>query len=325
MIQIVLIGLGAGAASALLFASVVSGSPLSFLLANFAQLPIMIAAVGWTHFAGLTAVVLASAGLAILFGGWIAFAFLIGIGLPAWWLGYLALLGRSSSDGAAVEWYPVGHIVVWSAIAAAAIVIVSMMRYGVDVASMQSGLRRELEHAMRFLTGTPADGPLQLPGVKDADRLLDVLVLVVPPMKAIALTLISLFNLWLAAWAVKISGRLRRPWPSIAGMTFPRFAPMVFAAAGAATFLPDLVGLIGTVLSASLLLAYALLGFAVVHSATIGIGGRGFMLTGMYLIVVLFGWPILLMSLLGLIETMTSLRARIAARRPPPTAPLNRT
>ena len=49
--------------------------------------------------------------------------------------------------------------------------------------------------------------------------------------------------------------------------------------------------------TASLLLAYALLGFAVLHAITTGIGGRGFMLTGLYLTVGLFGWPIVLMAL----------------------------
>ena len=43
MKQIGLIGLAAGAASALLFASTASGVPLSLALANFAQLPVMIA------------------------------------------------------------------------------------------------------------------------------------------------------------------------------------------------------------------------------------------------------------------------------------------
>ena len=65
MMQILLVGTGAGAASALLFASIASGSPLSFVLANFAQLPIMLAAIGWTHLAGLTGALVASAGLAI--------------------------------------------------------------------------------------------------------------------------------------------------------------------------------------------------------------------------------------------------------------------
>jgi hypothetical protein len=323
MMQFVLIGVGAGAASALLFASVASGSPLSFLLANFAQLPIMIAAIGWTHLAGLAAVLFASAGLALVVGGWVAFAFLIGIGLPAWWIGYLALLARPApgADPAAVEWYPVGRIVVWTAIAAAAVVMVQMLRYGVDAEQMQAGLRRELDRALRFLSGRPATGPLQIPNVRDPERLLDILVLVVPPMKATALTATSLLNLWLASLIVKVSGRLKRPWPPIAQMTFPAFASTVLAIAVAGTFLPGLIGLASGVFTASLLLAFAFLGFAVMHAITASLNGRGFMLAGLYVTVVLFGWPILLMALLGLIETMAGLRARFAARRGPPAAP----
>ena len=323
MMQIVLIGLGAGAASALLFASIVTGSALAFALANFAQLPILIAALGWTHLAGLAALLFASAGLAIVLGGWIAFAFLIGIALPAWWIGHLALLARPSAgpDPAAIEWYPIGRIVVWTAIIPAGVVIVSMMRYGLAATAMQSGLRRELERALRFLSGASAEGPLQFPGVKDPDRLLDVLALIVPPLKATALTVTSLLNLWLAGLIVKVSGRLRRPWPAIAQMSFPPFAPAVLAAAVVANFLPDLVGLVGGVFAASLLLAYALLGFAVLHTITAGISGRAFMLTGLYVTVVLFGWPLIVMSLVGLVETMVALRARFAARRARPAAP----
>jgi len=323
MMQIVLIALGAGAASALLFASIVSGSPLSFALANFAQLPIMLAAVGWTHVAGLLAALIASVGLAAATTGSVAIAFLLGIGLPAWWIGYLALLARPApgADPAGIEWYPVGRIVVWTAIAAALVVLVTMMRYGFDATQMQAGLRRELERALRFLSGSPANSPLQLPSVRDPERLLDVLVRIVPPMKAIALTATSLLNLWLAALIVRVSGRLKRPWPQIADMSFPPFAATVLAIAVAGTFLPDVIGLASGVFTASLLLAYALLGFAVLHTLTRGMNGRGFMLTGTYFIVGLFGWPIVLMSLVGLLETMLALRARAAARRKPPVPP----
>src|SRR3954471_10883912 len=96
MMHIVLMGLGAGAASALLFASIASGSPLSFVLANFAQLPILLAAIGWTHLAGLLAALVATIGLAVATTNSVALAFFLGIGLPAWWIGYLALLGRPS-------------------------------------------------------------------------------------------------------------------------------------------------------------------------------------------------------------------------------------
>ena len=180
----------------------------------------------------------------------------------------------------------------------------------------RAGLRRELDLAARFLVA------FRFPGFRDPDQLKDALVLVVPGMKAIALTFTSLLNLWLAALIVKISGRLRRPWPPIAQMSFPPFVPIVLAVAVAATFLPELLGLIGGVFAASLLLAYALLGFAVVHFVTLGVAGRGLMLTGLYFIVMLFSWPLLLvMSALGLIETMLALRARVAARRPPPLPP----
>ena len=94
MVQVVLIGISAGAATALLFASVASGSALSVPLFYLAPLPILIAAMGWSHWAALIAAVVASAGLAAVFGSLFFIAFLIGIGLPAWWLGYLALLAR---------------------------------------------------------------------------------------------------------------------------------------------------------------------------------------------------------------------------------------
>lgn len=323
MMQIVLIGLGAGAASALLFASIVSGSPLSFVLANFAQLPIILAAIGWTHLAGLSAALIASLGLAVATTGSVAIAFLLGIGLPAWWIGYLALLARpaAGADPAAMEWYPVGRIVVWTSIVAALVVLVTLLRHGFDAAQMQAGLRRELESGLRFLSGTPANSPLQFPSVRDPERLLDILVLIVPPMKAVALTATSLLNLWLAALIVRVSGRLKRPWPRLAQMSFPPFAATVLAIAVAGTFLPDAIGLASGVFTASLLFAYALLGFAVLHTLTSGLNGRRLMLTGTYFIVGLFGWPILLMSFVGLLETMMALRARAAAKRKPPTPP----
>jgi hypothetical protein len=325
MMQIVLIGLGAGAAAAFLFASIASGSPLSFLLANFALLPIMIAAVGWTHYAAIAAVAFATVGMWVTLGGTVAFAFLIGIGLPAWWIGYLALLGRpvSTPAGDDIEWYPVGRIVVWTAILSAGVVVVTMLRYGFDVAQMQSGLRRELERALRFLAGSPAGSPLRLPNIRDPERLIDILVLIVPPMKATALMMTSLLNLWLAGVVVRISGRLKRPWPPIATMTFPAFAPTLLAIAVAGTFVPGAVGIVSGIFTATLLLAYAVLGFAVVHVLTATVTGRGFMLTGLYFMVGLFGWPIMFLSLLGLAETIASLRARAIARRGPPPGPAN--
>src|SRR5262249_27013524 len=101
MIQVVLIGVGAGAAAALLFASVTSGLGFSVILFYLAPLPIMIAALGWSHWAGLAAAVTAAAMLGSVFGILFFGTFLTSVGAPAWWLGYLALLSRPVANGGA--------------------------------------------------------------------------------------------------------------------------------------------------------------------------------------------------------------------------------
>ena len=96
MIQIVLVGLGAGAAAALLFASVVSGSLAAVFLFYLAPLPIMIAALGWSHLAGLIAAASATAVVGVLSGVFLIAVPVIAFG--AWWLGYLAMLARPATN-----------------------------------------------------------------------------------------------------------------------------------------------------------------------------------------------------------------------------------
>ena len=147
------------------------------------------------------------------------------------------------------------------------------------------------------------------------------MVVALPPAAGVLLTILNTFNLWLAARIVKVSGRLRRPWPDLSSMALPGITPGLLAAAIAGSFLPDLPGMLSGVLAASLFMAYALMGFAVLHAITRGMGGRALMLVGTYFAVVVFGWPILAMSLLGLAETAFNIRARFPspAAGPPAT------
>jgi hypothetical protein len=328
MMQTVVIGIAAGVATALLVASVASGSPIAIALFNLAPLPIMIAALGWNHVAGLVAALVAAAGLSAVLGASTTVSlifflgFLISVGLPAWWLGYLTLLARPGPSGAPddLEWYPPGRIVVWAALLGAFMIFTAIPNIGLDSESFRAGLRRGFERLLRVQAGIPADAPLRLPGVSDTGRLLDVMAVVIPPAAAMLSMLSSLANLYLAGRIVKVSGRLKRPWPDISAMTFPGYAPGLLAAAIAATFLPDLIGVGAGILTVTLLLAYALLGLAVLHSITLGIKSRGLMLGGVYLSIPLLGWSVLVLSLLGLAETLSSIRARFAHKRGPPAA-----
>ncbi len=320
MMQIGLISLGSGAASALLFASVASGSVLSIALFYLAPLPILIAVLGWTHWAGLTAAFGAAITLALVLGHVFFLAFLLSVGLPAWWLGYLAMLARQVGNGAAgaLEWYPVGRLVLWAALLGALIVIVAVPNFGFDEESFRTGLRRGFERVLRAQTDLPADAPLTLPGMGDATRLIDILVAVVPPAAAVLATITNLINLWLAAKVVTYSGRLRRPWPDLPMLELPMLAVGIFVAALVAIWAGGLLAVAGSVVAASLLMAFAILGFAVVHALTRGMDARPFVLTGVYAAVLVFGWPVLGLSLLGFGEIFLHIRNRVARLRGPP-------
>ncbi len=252
MVQIFLIGIAAGAAAALLFASVASGSMFSVLLFYLAPLPILIAAIGWSHAAGLIASISAAAALAAVFDGIFFAAFLVGVGLPAWWLGYLALLARPAGEepSGTVEWYPPGRLVVWAAVLGAAAVTVGILNFGTDAEAFRAGLKRAFERIIRIQMQAPADAPLQIPGISDPGRLIDFLVAAIPPTAAVLATITNLINLWLAARIVSVSGRLKRPWPDLAAITFPPLVSAVLAAAIAGSFMPGLVGIIAGVLAA---------------------------------------------------------------------------
>jgi hypothetical protein len=319
MMQLGFIGIGAGAAAALLFAAVTSGVWLSIPLFYLAPLPIMIAGLGWSHWAAMIATLAGSFALAAAFGWVFFFSFLAGAGLPAWWLTYLAMLARPAGNGAtALEWYPPGRLVVWAAILGGLVVVVAIPNFGSDAESFRAGLRNALTHILRVETDAPANAPLTMPGVSNASRLIDFLVAAIPPAAAVLATITNVFNLWLAARIVKFSGLLKRPWPPLAAMTFPRALTAALALAVALSFLGSLIGTVAGVLSASLLMAYGMLGFAVLHAITRGMASRLFLIGGVYAAVLVFGWPVLALCLLGLIEAAIGLRARTTRTRGPP-------
>src|SRR5882672_11629359 len=94
MIVITLIALAAGSASALMFASIISGALISLLLFYLAPLPLMVAALGWGPLGATIGGGVAAIGLGAIFGLPYCIAFAVTVALPAWWLGHLALLGR---------------------------------------------------------------------------------------------------------------------------------------------------------------------------------------------------------------------------------------
>jgi Predicted membrane protein (DUF2232) len=327
MVQKGLIGLGAGAAAALLFASPASGAPLALLLLILAPLPIVIAAVGWSHWAGLFAVAVAAIALTLVFGinavQPIVVPFVLGVGAPAWWLGYLALLGRPDPASGGIEWYPAGSLVFWSALIGALDMLAVIPFYGWDQETFQATLRGMLEAALRVQGDAGSAGAAPLPGVSDTARFIDFLVDVMPPAAAALGTVTNLLNLWLAGRVLDISGRLRRPWPDLPAMRLPPIAPMLLIVALIGSFAGGMLGIAAGIVGAALLIAHSAIGLAVVHMVTRGMPGRGGVLAVLYAAVPIFAllrvlhWPVLAFTALALIDFIFDLRGRTASRRPP--------
>jgi hypothetical protein len=321
MITIVLIALAAGCASALMFASIISGALISLVLFYLAPLPLMVAALGWGPLSATIGGISAAIGLGAIFGLPYCIAFVLTVALPAWWLGHLALLGRpvpagaSAGNGAApvapaMEWYPVGRILLWTAGFAALTTMAALFTLGSDAATITAALRRGLLRIIGVRDPAPATG--------DTEQVVDALVTIAPAAAAVVAMMTLTLNLWLAAKITATSGRLHRPWPDLKTATLPAMTLAALSLALALCFTGGLFAMLGQIASAALLMAYALIGFAVLHTLTLAMKSRALWLGGTYAVVLVFGWPVLAMVGLGLADAVFGFRQRYLQGRTPP-------
>ena len=318
MIVIALIGIAAGAASALMFASIISGALISLLLFYLAPLPLMVAALGWGPLAATIGGIAAASGLGLMFGLPYCIAFVLTVALPAWWLGHLALLGRpiadaEAGDGAqpaapAMEWYPVGRILLWIAGFAMLTTISAMLTLGSDAETITASLKRGL---MRIL------GPRNAAPSGDTERWVSALAIIAPAAAAIVAMMTLTLNLWLAGRITATSGRLHRHWPDLKTAELPPMTLVALCVALAFCFVGGLVALFAQITATALLMAYAITGFAVLHTLTLALKGRAFWLSCAYACVVVFGWPVVAVVVLGLADAVFGFRQRFRGRPPP--------
>jgi hypothetical protein len=318
MIAIILIGLAAGCASALMFASIISGALMSLVLFYLAPLPLMVAALGWGSATALIGGVIAALGLGFIFGFPYTAAFALTVALPACWLGHLTLLARPvSSDpqlanlSPALDWYPTGRILAWTALFASITTISALLTLGTDADTITGALRRGLLRIMGT-RGAPSG---------EADRVVDALVAIAPGAATIIAMMTLTLNLWLAAKITTTSGLMTRPWPDLRTTTLPGMILIALLVAVVLCFVGGLLAMVAQIVSSALLMAYAVTGFAVLHTVTQAFSGRAFVLGAAYAATLFIGWPLLGMISLGLADAVFGIRQAYWTRRGPPPMP----
>jgi hypothetical protein len=305
-VNALLIGLAGGLAAALLFAAVLGGGVLGVPLFVLAPLPIAIASLGWGSLAGLVAALAGGLVLAFLATPMAGLLFVILAGAPMAWYGHLAGLARPRDDrdpAAGLEWYPLARVFT----AMVALTVASMLLTGAMLGVEVDEVAATMADALSEMA---ADAGETLPPREQLIETTRFYVRLMPATMSMLWLATAGFCLWLGGRIVRLSGRLRRPWqPLPDAIGLPRALIVVLLAAVGVALAGGTAGLVAGAVAGATGMAFAILGFAVVHVRTRGHPARQIILPVLYGATVLFSLPLFAMALLGIADAAVGLRA----------------
>ncbi len=307
-----LIPLGAGVVAALLHLSVTLGSPGAFMLAYFAQAPIVATGLALGFMPAAVAAAIAAVLVALGSPGVGALSFFVlTSALPVLIIVYFAIQNRirdGVGEDGSVEWYPVGRLLGWLTVLA----LVAFVAAYLVFLGAENGVRGATETYLRNVLGALRNIQADAAAV---DQLITTMAAIFPAVAAASWLLMIVVNGVMAQKFLTASGKNLRPIPAYSEIEVPIWpaAVVIFGAlvaifGGNAGFFGINVMLIGTI-------PFFFIGLAVLHSISAAWPGRLFLLVGAYLFLVLLVWPAAIIALLGLIEHWVRLRERMHARR----------
>ncbi|MBP2315005.1 DUF2232 domain-containing protein [Azospirillum soli] len=301
--------IGVGVVSAFLYLAVLFGGAGALILGYLAPLPLFLMGL-WL---GSTATVIAglagtAAVLAVSSSLLVALAYLVTGAFPVILVVRQALLARTAADGG-IEWYPPGRLLMGlTGMGLAALL-------GAVVLTL--GQPDGLEGAVRNTLGRMAEQLFAAQGQPAPDPETFWMAEVLPGLVVVSWLTMTIVNGALAQGALMRFGRNRRPPMRLVDLELPRWlSPAFLAAVLAASVAPDPVGFLALNTALILALPFAFAGLSVVHAFARSRSAKTPILVGFYMFLFLFGWPIMLMVGLGMIEQWIGLRRRLRPAGP---------
>lgn len=299
-----IIAVSGGGLSAVASMAFLGGTPGALLFAYLAALPIFLVGFSMGPVAA-TAAGLSGFVIAGLIGGALA-AGMYGLAhaLPAWLVSRQSLLQTTAQNGQTV-WYPAGSIL-GSLALFCAIFMSAAGLYVIGAVESLPGLVSEYLHeAFAFMA--PAMTAVELEGA------VNMLVSMFPGAMGASWVLMLVINALLAqAILVRMEKNLR-PSPRFVDMALPQWLawPMVAMAAIGLLAFGD-IRYIAQNTAIVLAVPYFFLGLSVIHWAVRRLTFSTPLLVGLYLVLLVSSWALLLVAALGMAEQWAGLRNRFS-------------
>ena len=302
------VSVGAGLASALAFLFAGSGTLFGMLLTYFAQLPLFLAALSLGGTASMAASAAAVLAVVVLVGGFFAaFVYLIVNALPVVVFTRQALLSQTTQQGV-VHWYPAGLLLGWLTGAGAIILTVATVWLAAQPEGLEGSVTLFVESIMEQILPAGSQG--------GRDRLINRVIPILPGTVVVGWLVMAIINSSLAQKLLVHFGHNLRPWPDIASLELPHWATILAAVSIAIWLLPGSLGYYGQNLMLVLLTPFFFVGLAMVHSLCRRLTVGGFLLFLFYFTMMALGWPVIIVTVLGVFENWYGLRRRLAAPSP---------
>ena len=239
-------------------------------------------------------------------------------GLPTALLVRQALLARgadegSKQSGAALEWYPLGPLTAWLAGWASGLLVLAMALTSGAEGGLPGYLAPGVENLLEvWLRVNDAGGKVD---AKQLPEMATWIASLMPAVGAISWMVVIAANLALAQAMARRLKKNLRPSPDFATLELPR---LFFVALGLSVLLavaPGTLGFAGQTLAAIGAVAYFLQGLAVIHGLARLTSFPGLVLTGVYVVTGVLGFPVLVIVMLGLVDDWFRLRRKFGAAR----------
>jgi hypothetical protein len=152
-------------------------------------------------------------------------------------------------------------------------------------------------------------------GTPGRDELAGYLATIMPGVVIASWMVMTLINGILAQGLLMRFGASWRPSPNLAALELPRWFPVLLLLAATATALGGVMRFVGVNVIIILTVPFCLAGLAVIHTIACRFTRPAVPLVGVYVLAGVFGWPLLLVIFLGLLDTSFGLRRHIGVPR----------